>query len=68
MKRECANIRFDTLMVDGGASANAWLMQLQADVSNLTVRRPNVIEATLGAALTSACYDNVWDVRHRHHY
>ena len=62
MKRECANIRFDTLMVDGGASANAWLMQLQADVSNLTVRRPNVIEATaLGAALTSACYDNVWD-------
>lgn len=40
------------LQVDGGASANGFLMQFQADVMNMTVIRPRVMETTaLGAAL-----------------
>ena len=40
------------LRVDGGASANNLLMQMQADVLGLPVERPAVLETTaLGAAL-----------------
>ncbi|MBP3636086.1 MAG: glycerol kinase GlpK [Clostridia bacterium] len=40
------------LQVDGGASANAFLMQFQADMINVPVVRPQVMETTaLGAAL-----------------
>ncbi|MBQ7306408.1 MAG: glycerol kinase, partial [Clostridia bacterium] len=42
------------LQVDGGASANAFLMQFQADVMDVPVVRPVVMETTaLGAALLS---------------
>ena len=40
------------LQVDGGASANAFLMQFQADICGIPVVRPKVLETTaLGAAL-----------------
>lgn len=40
------------LQVDGGASVNGFLMQFQADVMNMDVVRPRVMETTaLGAAL-----------------
>ena len=40
------------LKVDGGASRNNFLMQFQADISNIRVKRPENPEATaLGAAL-----------------
>lgn len=40
------------LRVDGGAAANNLLMQLQADVSNLTIERPPELESTArGAAM-----------------
>ena len=39
------------LRVDGGATANDWLMQFQADVLDKHVERPQNIETTaLGAA------------------
>lgn len=39
------------LKVDGGASANDFLMQFQADISDVEVLRPNSVESTaLGAA------------------
>lgn len=39
------------LQVDGGASANGFLMQFQSDISNIFVFRPQTMEATaLGAA------------------
>jgi glycerol kinase len=39
------------LRADGGAAANDWLMQFQADISNLPVGRPAMVETTaLGAA------------------
>ena len=50
MQKE-AGINFDTLNVDGGASANNLLLQIQADILGKKVLRPNCIETTaLGAA------------------
>ena len=47
-----AGFRPETLRVDGGASANAFLMQFQADIMGIPVVRPQVLETTaLGAAL-----------------
>ncbi len=55
IKKECPQILFKDLLVDGGASQNNWLMQLQADVCDLTIIRPQNTEATaLGAALCAA--------------
>src|SRR5690606_31874009 len=48
---EESGICLETLNVDGGACANNFLMQFQADILNSSVRRPEVIETTaLGAA------------------
>lgn len=49
------------LRVDGGASANQFLMQFQADVLGCRVVRPSVIETTaLGAALLAGLATGVW--------
>ena len=46
---------------DGGASANQFLMQFQADVLGCRVVRPSVIETTaLGAALLAGLATGVW--------
>ncbi len=42
------------LRVDGGASANDLLMQMQADLIGIPVVRPTVIETTALGAATSA--------------
>ncbi|WP_343210126.1 glycerol kinase GlpK [Anaerolentibacter hominis] len=48
---EDSGIKLSSLKVDGGASANNFLMQFQADILNTIVERPVVIETTaLGAA------------------
>lgn len=45
----------DSLRVDGGMTANDWLMQFLADVLDLPVERPSVTETTaLGAARLAA--------------
>ena len=47
-----AGRRPERLQVDGGASANSFLMQFQADICGIPVVRPKVLETTaLGAAL-----------------
>ena len=47
--------------VDGGASANNFLMQFQADILNVKVERPKMIESTaLGAAYFSGLYSGFW--------
>jgi glycerol kinase len=49
------------LRVDGGASANDWLMQFQADVLGTPVERPDMIETTaLGAAGLAGVAVGVW--------
>ena len=49
------------LRVDGGASANALLMQFQADILGVPVVRPKVTETTaLGAAYLAGLATGVW--------
>ena len=49
------------LQVDGGASANAFLMQFQSDIMNVPVVRPQVMETTaLGAALLAGLATGVY--------
>ena len=49
------------LRVDGGASANDWLMQFQADQLGLPVERPDVVETTaLGAGGLAGLATGVW--------
>ena len=52
------------LKVDGGASANNLLMQFQADIARVTVRRPMIRETTaLGAAYLAGLATGVWKDR-----
>lgn len=54
-------IALSTLYVDGGASANDFLMQFQADILDKSVCRPATTEATaLGAAYLAGLAVGVW--------
>lgn len=54
-------VTFQSLRVDGGASANNWLLQFQADVLGIPVERPDMIETTaLGAAGLAGIGGGVW--------
>ncbi len=56
-----ADLALTTLRVDGGASANNLLCQLQADQLQLDVLRPRVVETTaLGAAFLAGLGAGVW--------
>ena len=56
-----AGIRLESLKVDGGASANNYLMQTQADISNAPVLRPQCVETTaLGAAYLAGLAVGYW--------
>ena len=56
-----AKVSFQTLRVDGGASANNWLLQFQADMLGIAVERPDMIETTaLGAAGLAGIAGGVW--------
>ena len=49
------------LKVDGGASQNDFLMQFQADILNIKIRRPENIETTaLGVALLAGLFVKFW--------
>jgi glycerol kinase len=49
------------LRVDGGASLNDWLMQFQADVLDIPVERPDMVETTAaGAAGLAGLATGVW--------
>jgi len=56
-----AKLRLRALQVDGGAAANDWLMQFQADLLGVSVARPDVVETTaLGAAALAGLGVGVW--------
>ena len=60
MQRECGAC-LTTLKVDGGATANATLLQFQADLLGVPVRRPVVAETTaLGAAYLAGLAVGYW--------
>ena len=56
-----AGIRLSQLKVDGGASANNYLMQTQADISAAPVVRPRCVETTaMGAAYLAGLAVGYW--------
>ena len=58
---EDSGIRLQSLNVDGGASANNYLMQFQSDILNTPVNRPDIIESTaLGAAYMAGLHTGFW--------
>jgi glycerol kinase len=59
--RADSGIALDALRVDGGATANDFLMQFQADLLGVAVERPPVLEVTaLGAALLAGRATGFW--------
>jgi len=59
-----SGITVSSLKVDGGASANDFLMQQQADIANAPVKRPRCIETTaLGAAYLAGLAVGYWKDR-----
>ncbi len=63
-----SNITLTSLKVDGGASANNFLMQFQSDILDLSVYRPEFIETTaLGVAflagLATGVYKNKEEIK-----
>lgn len=60
MEKE-ADMKLAALKVDGGASANNFLMQEQADISNAPVHRPVCVETTaMGAAYLAGLAVGYW--------
>lgn len=60
--RADAGIDLEALKVDGGASANNLLMQIQSDISNAPVNRPKCVETTaMGAAYLAGLAVGYWD-------
>lgn len=59
--RADAGIDLKSLKVDGGASANNFLMQFQADMINAPVKRPQCVETTaMGAAYLAGLAVGYW--------
>jgi glycerol kinase len=54
--------KLTALKVDGGAAANDLLMQLQADVLNVDISRPKIVETTaMGAAFLAGLATGLWN-------
>jgi glycerol kinase len=62
-QEEASGERIPELKADGGAVANGWLMQFQADVLGVPVIVPEVAETTaLGAAYLAGIATGLWDL------
>ncbi len=61
---EDSGLHLKSLKVDGGASANDFLMRFQSDIVNTPVHRPKCIETTaLGAAYLAGLATGYWKSR-----
>ena len=59
-----SGVKLNELKVDGGASANNFLMQTQADIINATVVRPDCLESTaMGAGFLAGLAVGYWESR-----
>ena len=60
-----SGIQLAALNVDGGASANDLLMQMQADLIGIPVQRPRSVESTaMGAAYLAGLAVGYWKDKH----
>jgi len=56
-----SELTIPSLKVDGGATSNNFLLQFQADILNLKVEKPKIIETTaLGAAYFAGLFSGFW--------
>lgn len=63
MEKDCGGA-IKKLAVDGGASANGFLMQFMSDISNRPVVRPEIVETTaLGAACLAGVTVGLFDMK-----
>ena len=59
--RQDAGVKFDHINVDGGATKNDLLMQIQADLIDAEVRRPSCVETTaMGASYLAGLAVGYW--------
>ena len=59
--KEDSGISIQSLRVDGGASANDYLMQFQSDIMQCAIERPENVESTaLGAAYLAGLAVGYW--------
>ncbi|MDP4091737.1 MAG: glycerol kinase GlpK [Bacillota bacterium] len=59
-----SGIELKELKVDGGASVSPFLMQFQADIMGITVKRPKIIETTaMGAVYLAGLGTGMWNSR-----
>ena len=57
-----SGVPLSALKVDGGAAANDFLMQFQADLLNVPVHRPRMLESTAaGSAFLAGLATGLWD-------
>ena len=57
-----SKVHLKEMRVDGGATANRFLMQFQSDILNVPVVRPEYLETTgLGAAFAAGLAVRVWE-------
>jgi glycerol kinase len=62
-QEDAAGEALTTLRADGGATANDWLMQFQADALGVPVVVPEIAETTaLGAAYLAGIATGLWDL------
>jgi glycerol kinase len=60
--KEDSSIAIQSLRVDGGASANDYLMQFQSDIMQCVIERPENVESTaLGAAYLAGLAVGYWN-------
>ncbi len=58
---EDTGVKVDCLNVDGGATANDYLMQFQSDILGIDIDRPVITESTaLGAAFLAGLKAGIW--------
>jgi glycerol kinase len=63
MERD-SGIELPEFRADGGAAANAWMMQFQADILGVPVEVPKILETTaLGAAYLAGLATGFWQSR-----
>src|SRR5215210_4483118 len=59
-----SGMKVPTFRADGGAAANRWMMQFQADILGVPVEVPETLETTaLGAAYLAGLATDFWDDR-----
>ena len=62
MTADAPDIALSSLRVDGGMAASDLLCRLQADILNIDVERPDMLESTaLGAAAAAGIATGLWD-------